>query len=118
MEDQFSLTYIQGRKVNCLKNTLPVANLSFRSKSDDILVQKSWIVAGSLYVIADGKYFLRTFTGKVLSRGRCKRVFKPFVLHRSCAGGNQICVEEGLSGSLALISVLDNYAANRKWRCR
>jgi hypothetical protein len=25
---------------------------------------------------------------------------------------------EGLSGSLALISVLDNYTANVKWRCR
>src|ERR1700731_3652917 len=94
VEDDFPLTYIQGRKVNCVKNRLPVVNSSFRSKSDDdILVQKSWIVAGGLYVIAGGKYLPRTFTDKVLSRDRCERAFKPFVLHRACAGGNQIWVE-------------------------
>ena len=69
VENVLPLIHMERRKINCVKNRLPVVNSAFRSKGDDdILVQKRRIVGGSFYVMAPGKYFPRTCTDKALSR--------------------------------------------------
>src|SRR6266480_244288 len=79
---------------NCVKTRLTVVDSAFRRKShDDVLIQERRVIGRSLDVIAPGKYFPRSDTDKSLSRGRCKRVFKPFVLRCSGARGDQLCVE-------------------------
>ena len=77
-----------------MKTRLTVVDSAFRRKShDDVLVEERRVVCGSLDVIAPGKYFPRSDTDKSLSRRRCKRVFKPFVLRCSGARGDQLGVE-------------------------
>ena len=52
LEDLLPLLHIERRKINCVKNGLPVVDSPFRCKThDDVLV-----------VIAPGKYFPRSGT--------------------------------------------------------
>jgi len=63
MEDLLPLLHIERRKINCVKNGLPVVDSPFRCKThDDVLVEEHRVVCGSLDVIAPGKYFPRSGT--------------------------------------------------------